>query len=433
MDCNHENRESTALVVKPYTIDSYFASRLPALPLDNYTTLKSNILQAGRVRNPLVVWRQTNILLDGHHRDKAYTELLTEGHSIETPTVEYLDFEGEGAAVCWILKNQEGSRPEFTVYQKVKAIREDERLWLSLKNEATARMLAGGSSNSDGGTTDIRSVIADMVGVSRSTVDNCLTVLTHPEFEDLKAGVEAGTVKASKAAATIKKHKQKLRQLAEKTNEEREADVIAVLSDPKLQKRVDAGEFTVNQMSDAVRKGICKIGETIQARLAAKVLPDYAAKEGLLNDIHNCDALEGMRGLTDETVDLTITSPPYPINFKFYHCWDYMEMFGGDYQKYLAWIEEHFREIFRVTKNGGRFAVNIDNCYTSNPTKVGPRVRLNCFADFCEIAKRVGFHFEGEYVWFKQNCVSNRVLMGSKAFARGQRNFEYITRLCRWA
>src|SRR5205823_954859 len=159
---------------------------------------------------------------------------------------------------------------------------------------------------------------------------------------------------------------------------------------PELARRVDTGEFTVEQMSDTVTKGIRKLGETIEANLAVKVLPTYAT-DGLLNGIHNCDALEGMRGLKDETVDLTVTSPPYPIDFAFYHCWNYTKMFGGDYQKYLAWIEEHFREIFRVTKDGGRFAVNIDNCYDSRPSKNGPRVRLNCYSDFCEIAKRVGF------------------------------------------
>lgn len=425
MDFDHDTPESTALNVKPYTIDSYFASRLPPLPSDNYTVLKSNILEAKRIRNPLVVWRKTGILLDGHHRDKARDELLSEGHEIEPPAIEYLDFEGEGAAVCWMLKNQEGSRPEFTTYQKVKAIREDERLWLALKDEAKARMLQGGSTNLDEGTADIRSVIAGMIGVSRGTVDNCLTILNHPGLDELKADVDAGTVTPSKAANTIKALKGKAKSTAPKTKEDHERQALAVLSNPDLAKRVETGQSTVRQASDSIRKGTIKVCETIKANLAAKVLPSYALN-GLLNGIHNCDALEGMKGLAAETIDLTCTSPPYPIAFPFYRYWDYMKMFGGDYQKYLDWIAAHFAEIYRVTRNGGRFAVNIDNCFDPNSSKAGPRVRLNCFADFCDIAKRVGFHFEGEYTWYKQNAVSNRVLMGGKNFPRGQRNVEYI-------
>lgn len=62
-----------------------------------------------------------------------------------------------------------------------------------------------------------------------------------------------------------------------------------------------------------------------------------------LNMIYNVDCRTGMRGLADNSVDLTVTSPPYD-NLRSYH-------------DTLEWGEEVFKEVanelYRVTKPGG--------------------------------------------------------------------------------
>ena len=58
-----------------------------------------------------------------------------------------------------------------------------------------------------------------------------------------------------------------------------------------------------------------------------------------LNKIYNMDCLKGLRELKDETVDLTVTSPPY----------DDLRKYNG-----YSWdFESIAKELYRVTKKGG--------------------------------------------------------------------------------
>jgi adenine-specific DNA-methyltransferase len=63
------------------------------------------------------------------------------------------------------------------------------------------------------------------------------------------------------------------------------------------------------------------------------------------------DALEVLRGMASESVDLTVTSPPYNI--------------GKEYEQrrpldeYVAWCGEWMRELYRVTQPGGSFWLNL--------------------------------------------------------------------------
>lgn len=57
------------------------------------------------------------------------------------------------------------------------------------------------------------------------------------------------------------------------------------------------------------------------------------------NYIKNCDCVEGMKRLPDESVDLTVTSPPY----------DNLRTYNG----YSFDFESVARELYRITKEGG--------------------------------------------------------------------------------
>lgn len=59
----------------------------------------------------------------------------------------------------------------------------------------------------------------------------------------------------------------------------------------------------------------------------------------MLNKIYNMDCIEGMRKLPDNSVDLTVTSPPY----------DNLRTYNG-----FSWdFEVTAKELYRVTKQGG--------------------------------------------------------------------------------
>ena len=63
-----------------------------------------------------------------------------------------------------------------------------------------------------------------------------------------------------------------------------------------------------------------------------------------LNRIYNEDCLEGMKRIPDNTIDLTVTSPPY----------DNLRTYNGNITQ---WSFEKFqdiaKELYRVTKQGG--------------------------------------------------------------------------------
>ncbi|HOC94070.1 MAG TPA: site-specific DNA-methyltransferase [bacterium] len=88
-------------------------------------------------------------------------------------------------------------------------------------------------------------------------------------------------------------------------------------------------------------------------------------KKNTINiEIKCTDVFHGLSSLADETVDLTITSPPYNI--------------GKEYEKvrpvedYVKWCETWIREIYRVTKKNGAFWLNLGYLEIMNMGKAIP-------------------------------------------------------------
>ena len=74
------------------------------------------------------------------------------------------------------------------------------------------------------------------------------------------------------------------------------------------------------------------------------------------NKVHYIDAIDGLRTLEDETVDLVITSPPYADMKK------YVDGSNGiPVKQYVPWLMIYIREIERVLKPTGSFILNIND------------------------------------------------------------------------
>ena len=74
------------------------------------------------------------------------------------------------------------------------------------------------------------------------------------------------------------------------------------------------------------------------------------------NKVYNIDAIDGLRTLEDNTVDLVITSPPYADMKKYV---DGSE--GVPVSQYIAWLMTFIIEIDRVLKPTGSFILNIND------------------------------------------------------------------------
>ena len=92
-------------------IDNDFKTLCPGLTTDELRRLKANILKDGEFREPVVVWKSEEILVDGHNRHDVWWNMSpAERKAIEPPRVLLKDFESREEAHNWIISNQLGRR-----------------------------------------------------------------------------------------------------------------------------------------------------------------------------------------------------------------------------------------------------------------------------------------------------------------------------------
>ena len=98
-----ETKSDESPLRKNLIIDSEFERLLPKLVDSKYEGLKEDILEHG-CRDPVVVWRNHNIILDGHHRYRICTKL-------EIPfKIEEYEFPNRTAAKIFMFTNQNSRR-----------------------------------------------------------------------------------------------------------------------------------------------------------------------------------------------------------------------------------------------------------------------------------------------------------------------------------
>jgi site-specific DNA-methyltransferase (adenine-specific) len=102
------------------------------------------------------------------------------------------------------------------------------------------------------------------------------------------------------------------------------------------------------------------------------------------NNIFNLDCLDGMRQLPDNTVDLTVTSPPY----------DSIRVYNG----FSFDFESIAKELYRVTKPGG-VVVWVVGDATKNGSESGTSFRQALYF------KEIGFNLHDTMIFQKTNYV----------------------------
>lgn len=97
------NTEQQGMQGVSFKIDPEFQNKIPPIGADEFKQLRENILAAGEVYEPLVVWN--GILVDGHNRWK----VIQERPEIKW-SVREMHFDDKWAAFEWMYKNQLGRR-----------------------------------------------------------------------------------------------------------------------------------------------------------------------------------------------------------------------------------------------------------------------------------------------------------------------------------
>ena len=104
MDNSHKYYNTgSAETQEIFRIDPEFEGKIPKIGDDEFKQLRENILTAGEVYEPLVVW--DGFLVDGHNRWKVIQE-----HPEVKWRTRKMDFADKWAAFEWMYKNQLGRR-----------------------------------------------------------------------------------------------------------------------------------------------------------------------------------------------------------------------------------------------------------------------------------------------------------------------------------
>ena len=113
-------------------------------------------------------------------------------------------------------------------------------------------------------------------------------------------------------------------------------------------------------------------------------------------ELINDDCLHYMKGMTDNIIDLVVTSPPYNcgIDYDVYN--DNREL-----SEYISWCESWMKEIYRILKEDGRIAINVpvEQGYNNNVKRISP---LRIFSDLIE---KAGFTIIGFPMWIDNHRV----------------------------
>ena len=102
--------------------------------------------------------------------------------------------------------------------------------------------------------------------------------------------------------------------------------------------------------------------------------------------IINGNCIEVMKTLSEGSVDLVVTSPPYNCGINYDTHIDTLPM-----DDYWSWTKEWLQETYRLLKDDGRVSINIP--YETNVQGRGGRVFF--VSEFYQVMKQVGFKFFG--------------------------------------
>lgn len=274
-----------------FKIDQEFKKLIPPLAKDERQQLEANILADG-CREPLTVWQEENVLLDGHNR----FDICTRGE-IECG-VNRISLPSRQAAVNWIINNQLGRRnvtPEQASYLRGKRYN---------------------SEKAQGQRTDL-------------TLDqNDLKLPTAQRLADEFKVSEPTIKRDGKFAESVDT-------IADRLGESARNAILA--GDSKIPKKdiVDAAEYLKNSESPALsgaedstllvarsEEEIIKAAREIQrakqadkkALIEQKKQEAMAVEAATIDDapsVYLADAIEFLHDHKDDHFDLLLTDPPY--------------------------------------------------------------------------------------------------------------------------
>lgn len=202
-----------------------FENLIPKQTAEQFKQLEENMVSEGRARNPLVLWRGKNILVDGHHR----LRILKAHPELKWSVIEQ-DFADEDEVREWIIKNALGTR-NLTEMQQTELTG---RLHLMRKNKRGGDRKSKCKNNTliPGDTAE---QVARELGINRTTVYNASRFVEGLD----KAESAVPGFKDDVLTGAIKAQKQEIAAMRKQTPEQIK-QTVAEIKDRKSAKRKSA-------------------------------------------------------------------------------------------------------------------------------------------------------------------------------------------------
>ncbi len=180
--------------VRDITIDKEFESLIPALSDDERFGLMTVIGRDG-FRDPLVVWLNHGILIDGHHRFRIWEASFQDDENRE-PSIVEMKFSSREDVIEWIAKNQLNRR-NLTDAQRIKVAL---KLKPSIEKKAKANQQAAGGTvpTKTAKAIDTRKEIAKQAKVSPDQVSKYEHVVASGN-QEVVAAMDSGKKKVGTA------------------------------------------------------------------------------------------------------------------------------------------------------------------------------------------------------------------------------------------
>jgi hypothetical protein len=156
--------------IKEFTIDDEFKNLLPPLSPEDFEQLEKSILRDG-CRDFLVIWKEKNILIDGHHR-----LAICQKHDCRYG-IEKIAFESREDVLICMMENQK-SRRNMNNFQWAEVVLKCKD---TIATAAKANQKAGGGSvrqKSDNPVVSLKK-LAKLAGLSHDTMHKIEYILIH--------------------------------------------------------------------------------------------------------------------------------------------------------------------------------------------------------------------------------------------------------------
>lgn len=223
-------------------INIEFENLIPKQTAEQFKQLEENMVAEGRARNPLVLWKGHNTLVDGHHRVK-----VLHAHPELSWSVVEQEFADEDEAKEWIIKNALGTR-NLTETQTTEL---RGRLFKTRKgrrggNRETPKDASGKfTAKSEKQTLrsgDVAQSIANELGINRNTIYESANFVDGLDAADKAVPGFRNRV----LAGELKAQKQEVAAMRKKTPEEIKADVKRIEERKGKKNKSENGEFYAN-------------------------------------------------------------------------------------------------------------------------------------------------------------------------------------------